>query len=83
MLIPGRDGHYTSDGMKVVHYYAMVDGFHRVIEAFTTEDGQQYVNENEWKDMNDIEKYVCRQRGWNLDKYFPDEESDKAPSPKV
>ena len=70
MLIPNSKGEYFYEDQKCIEYYAMVDTFHRVIEAFTTEDGTQYVEENYWQNMNDIEKYVCRQRGWNLDKYF-------------
>ena len=70
MLIPDSNGHYFYEGQKVIHYYAMVDTFRRVIEAFTTEDGQQWVTENDWREMNDIEKYVCRQRGWDLDQFF-------------
>ena len=73
MLIPNQDGRYTYEEQRCVHYYAMVDNQHRVIEAFTTEDGIPRVHENYWTDMNDIEKYVCRQRGWNLDKYYPDD----------
>ena len=72
MLIPDSDGHYSYEEQRVIHYYAFVDCFHRVIEAFTTEDGTEWVDENYWPEMNDIEKYVCRQRGWDLDKYYTD-----------
>lgn len=70
MLIPDKDGHYWYEGQRCMHYYAMVDTFHRVIEAYTTEDGTQWVEENHWSEMNDIEKYVCRKRGWDLDRFF-------------
>ncbi len=70
MLIPNSKGQFYYGDQKVVDYYAMVDVFHRVIEAFTTEDGTQYVEENCSQDMTDIEKYVCRPCGWDLDKYF-------------
>ncbi len=70
MLIPDSNGQYSYEEQKVIHYYAMVDTFHRVIEAFTTEDGEQWVIENNWPEMNDVEKHVCRQRGWDLDEFF-------------
>ena len=68
MLIPNSKGEYFYNDQKCIHYYAMVDTFHRVIEAFTTEDGVKWVFENEWNDMNDLEKHLCYQRGWYLDK---------------
>lgn len=70
MLIPNSKGEYFYGDQKCVHYYAMVDSYYRVVEAFTTEDGTQYVQENNWEDMNDIEKFVCKQRGWDLSQYF-------------
>ena len=73
MLIPNQDGSFTYEEQKCVHYYAMVDTKHRIIEAFTLEDGTQNVQENYWTDMNDIEKHICRHRGWNLGKYYPDD----------
>ena len=74
MLIPNRAGEYCLDDEKVYRYKAFVDTFHRVIELLTMYDGTQYVFENDWRNMNDIEKYVCRQRGWDLDRFFEDEE---------
>lgn len=70
MLIPDRDGHYWCEGQRCIDYHAMVDGFHRIIEVYTLEDGTKWCEENYWDKMNDIEKYVCRQRGWDLEKYY-------------
>jgi len=70
MLIPYNDGHYYYKDQRCKHYFAMVDNFYRIIECYTDADDIQYVEENYWIDMNDIEKHVCRQRGWNLDPYF-------------
>ena len=67
MLIPDSKGHYTFEGLKVTDYYAMVDTFDQVIEVFTTEDGRKWKSETNWDEMNDLEKHICRQRGWNLD----------------
>lgn len=72
MLIPNGKGEYFYRDQRVVDYHAMVDIHNRVIEVFTTEDGEKYVGENEWTEMNDIEKYFCRQHGWDLDKCYPD-----------
>ena len=81
MLIPNGKGEFFYEDQKCTHYYAMVDKLYRVIEAFTTEDGTQYVVENYWPKMNDIEKHVCRQRGWDLEPYFTKE--DHVPDRKI
>ena len=71
MFIPAKDGkYYNEEGLLCTDYNCFVDTFHRVIELYALEDGSKWVCENEWPEMNDIEKYVCRQRGWNLDQYF-------------
>ena len=66
MLIPDRYGDFYYDDQKCIHYYAFVDPFDRIIEAFTTEDGVQRVGESTWDELNDIEKAYARQRGWDL-----------------
>lgn len=73
MLLPNKDGHFEDKGMKCIDYHAMVDRFHRVLECYTTEDGVQWANLEYWTDMNDFEKFICKKRGWNLSKYYPDE----------
>ena len=67
MLIPDRNGVYYYEDKRLQHYYAFVDSFCRIIEVFTTADGKKFVCENKWEDLNDIEKEICRQRGWNID----------------
>lgn len=66
MLIPDQNGEYSYNGIHLTHYYAFVDSFYRIIELFTTEEGEKYVEENEWEDLNDIEKHVALSRGWDI-----------------
>lgn len=67
MLIPDRNGQYSYESLKVTEYHGFVDTFGRIIEIFMTEDGRKWKSENNPDELNDIEKYVCRQYGWNLE----------------
>lgn len=73
MLIPDGNGNYYFHGQKCIDYHAFIDGFDRVIELLTIEDGSQWESITEWSDMNDLEKHICRQRGWYLDRFLKED----------
>lgn len=68
MLIPDKEGHYWYDDRRIIDYHAFVDGFHRIVEVFTTEDDKKYLGVFEWDDLNDIEKAYAKKWGWDLSK---------------
>lgn len=66
MLIPGSDKSFYYHDIRVVDYIVFVDSCLDIVEIITTEDGERFVIRNEWDNLNDIEKFVALERGWDI-----------------
>ena len=66
MLIPYNDGSYYYHDVKLRDYRAFVNSQLQIVEDIFTDDGERIVRKYDWDDLNDIEKYVVLQRGWDI-----------------
>ena len=66
VMTPGPDGRLYYNDIRVIDYHAFIDSQFRIVEEIKTEDCERIVIWNEWEDLNDIEKYIARDRGLDI-----------------
>ena len=66
MLIPDSEGRYYYHDAQVLKYHAFVNSHLQIVEDIFTDDGEWCVEKHDWDDLNDVEKYVALQRGWDI-----------------
>ncbi len=66
MLIPDRNGKHYFNDKRILHYTAFVNSDLDIVEIIETDDGERIVFRSTWDDLNDIEKHVALERGWNI-----------------
>lgn len=67
LLMPDSSGRYSYEGQRLTDHQLFQDGFGRIVEAFTTEDGTQYCDVYEWDELNDLDRFYLKKLGCELE----------------